>query len=201
MKVYQEVLNKIRHFIEDNELKDGDRLPSERELSEQLNAGRSSIREALRAIELLGLIETRHGEGTFLRTYRPYHSVELLSTFVLREVETKQELLEVKFLLEKICLEKLNDGSCDVGDISDFFNEKSACNLHTQLFLHLFSKIENHLLLKIWHLVAGFTETIDQPRVDDSQYHQFYQLIKEGQFNDAANLHASIYQSSLINTS
>lgn len=60
-KVYQEVLEEIRNYIVDHQLQDGDRLPSERELAEQLNAGRSSVREALRAIELLGLIETRHG--------------------------------------------------------------------------------------------------------------------------------------------
>ena len=44
-------------------------LPSERELSSRLNVGRSSVREALRALELVGLIETRRGEGTFIRNF------------------------------------------------------------------------------------------------------------------------------------
>jgi len=55
-KVYQDVLLEIRKFIESNQLESGDKLPSERELSERLGRGRSSVREALRAMELLGLI-------------------------------------------------------------------------------------------------------------------------------------------------
>jgi len=53
-KVYQGVLQQIRLYIEKNRLGPGDKLPSERELSEKLQAGRSSVREALRALELLG---------------------------------------------------------------------------------------------------------------------------------------------------
>ena len=52
--------------MEEDGLVAGDRLPSERELSSRLNVGRSSVREALRALELVGLIETRGGEGTFI---------------------------------------------------------------------------------------------------------------------------------------
>ena len=81
-KVYQEVIRELQRYIEVNNLNAGDRLPSERELAEKLNAGRSSVREALRALELIGLIETRHGEGTFLRAYRSYQTVELLSSFI-----------------------------------------------------------------------------------------------------------------------
>ena len=62
-KLYQEIVEKLRQMIESDGLVSGDKIPSERELSERLNVGRSSIREALRALELLGLIETRRGEG------------------------------------------------------------------------------------------------------------------------------------------
>src|SRR5690625_1924677 len=97
IKVYEEVLNEIQTYIEENELVDGDKLPSERELAEQLNAARSSVREALRAIELLGLIETKRGEGTFLKKYQPYQTVELLAAFILRQPITIQELFEMKY--------------------------------------------------------------------------------------------------------
>ncbi|MDV2581207.1 FadR/GntR family transcriptional regulator [Alkalibacillus haloalkaliphilus] len=193
MKVYQEVLNQIRQFIEEQELKDGDRLPSERELSEQLNASRASIREALRAIELLGLIETRHGEGTFLRTYKPYHSVELLSTFVLREVKTKDELLEVKFLLEQVCLNQLfADEQWDYSQGEDILFESN--DIHTDLFLRLFEAYGNRLLLKIWHLVTGFVETVDPKEVNQVQYEEFLKLISQRQYNQALDYHTSLYE-------
>ncbi|MDY0405348.1 GntR family transcriptional regulator [Virgibacillus sp. 179-BFC.A HS] len=92
-KVYQAVLKEIRTYIEEHHLQPGDKLPSERELAEKLDAGRSSIREALRAMELLGLIETRRGEGTFLTTYQPYQSVELLSSFILKNEASRKNCL------------------------------------------------------------------------------------------------------------
>ncbi|UZW67941.1 GntR family transcriptional regulator [Priestia flexa] len=53
-KVYVEILKQIRQLMQSNQLQTGDKIPSERELAERLNAGRSSVREALRALELLG---------------------------------------------------------------------------------------------------------------------------------------------------
>src|SRR3954469_15709204 len=85
-------------------LKSGDKLPSERELSERLNVGRSSVREALRALELLGLIETRRGEGTFIRDFRGNQLVQLLSTFILQDEKAKRDVLETKNLIEMDCL-------------------------------------------------------------------------------------------------
>lgn len=46
-----------------NDLEDGDKLPTEKELSDQLQVGRSSIREALRSIEAMGLLEVHRGSG------------------------------------------------------------------------------------------------------------------------------------------
>ena len=69
-KVYVEIVHQLQNIIADDRLKTGDKLPSERELSERLKVGRSSVREALSALELLGLIETRRGEGTFLRDFK-----------------------------------------------------------------------------------------------------------------------------------
>src|SRR5690625_754135 len=100
-KVYQGVLQEIRRFIDNNKLQPGDKLPSERELSDKLQAGRSSVREALRALELLGLIETRHGEGTFLSAYRSFQAVEILSSFILQKSSTRNDLFLTKKILEK----------------------------------------------------------------------------------------------------
>lgn len=81
-------------------MRPGDKLPSERELSEQLGAGRSSVREALRALELLGLIETRRGEGTFLKHYRHNRLIDILGFFILRDYKTKKDLIEMRQVLE-----------------------------------------------------------------------------------------------------
>ena len=66
-KTYAEIVDQISSHIENGELKPGERLPSERTLSGTLNIGRQSLREALSVLEAIGLIEVKHGIGTFVR--------------------------------------------------------------------------------------------------------------------------------------
>src|ERR1700720_740834 len=65
-KVYEEVARQIERLIL-KKLKPGDKLPSERELAETLRVSRSSIRDAIRGLELSGLVEPRQGAGTIVR--------------------------------------------------------------------------------------------------------------------------------------
>ncbi|GEL76856.1 FadR/GntR family transcriptional regulator [Tenuibacillus multivorans] len=196
IKVYQEVLDQIRLFIEENNLTEGDRLPSERELAEQLNAGRSSVREALRAIELLGLIETKHGEGTFLKTYRPYHTVEVLSTFVLRQTSTKEELLEVLHMLEQQCIQKAHQHLTqkDYVYLYEEIQELDLSQVHAFFYNYLFEKVQNQLLLKIWHLVHKFSQSAYQPNLPKLFYIDLLKLIQEKKLDKASHKIERVYQ-------
>lgn len=99
-KVYEGILLQIHQMVQERKLRPGDKLPSERELSELLGAGRSSVREALRALELLGLIETRRGEGTFLKHYRHNRFIDILGLFILQDAKSKKDLVEMRKMLE-----------------------------------------------------------------------------------------------------
>jgi DNA-binding FadR family transcriptional regulator len=57
----------IEELVVTNRLQPGDKLPTEGELADQLGIGRSSVREALRSMETLGLVEVRHGRGMYLK--------------------------------------------------------------------------------------------------------------------------------------
>jgi GntR family transcriptional regulator, transcriptional repressor for pyruvate dehydrogenase complex len=61
-------LEQLKRYIASGHIKPGGRLPSERELAERLGVGRSSIREALKVLQAVGLVEARIGEGTFITT-------------------------------------------------------------------------------------------------------------------------------------
>ncbi|MFD1038108.1 FadR/GntR family transcriptional regulator [Virgibacillus byunsanensis] len=165
-KVYQGVLTEIRKFIEDNDLKPGDKLPSERELAEKLEAGRSSVREALRAMELLGLIETRRGEGTYLSTYRPYQTVELLSSFILQEKNTISDLALAKQVLEKEAAKLAFDHikRIDIEELRALLHDSNLMlhEKHEAFFNYLFNKTENFLLTKIWNLMEDFSRTVNK---------------------------------------
>lgn len=189
-KVYEGVLSQLQSYIERNHLKPGDKLPSERELSEQLQVGRSSIREAFRAMELLGLIETRRGEGTFMRAYRPYHMVELLSNFLLNESRTREELVTAKQMLEKEVLTLL------VGKLSrDQLNEvdRICCEhegkeRHQLLFHYLFELCDQHLLLSMWQFISGFTNTVHTIEYESSWYRSVRLVLESGDRVDVLSI-------------
>ncbi|MFK7743745.1 MAG: FadR/GntR family transcriptional regulator [Roseobacter sp.] len=64
--IAQVIVERIETMIIQGILSDGDRLPAERDLSEQLNVSRPKVREAVKQLEQLGLLEVRHGDGTFV---------------------------------------------------------------------------------------------------------------------------------------
>lgn len=65
-KIYLQILDQIKENIIEGNLKKGDRLPSERQWSEQLGVSRATIREAIRALEMIGLVKCKQGEGNFI---------------------------------------------------------------------------------------------------------------------------------------
>ena len=99
-KIYEEIVDQIRELVARGELKPGDRLPSERDLVERLKVSRASIREALSALELMGLLEVRSGEGTFVRKMRSESVVAPLAWMLTMEKGTVLELLEIRKILE-----------------------------------------------------------------------------------------------------
>jgi len=99
-KVYEAAVEQIKAQIEGGDWPAGTQLPSERELAEQLMIGRPSVREALRVLEVMGLIEIRPGQGSFVIERSPEaQQMELLQS-MLQEDGYVVELLEVRELLE-----------------------------------------------------------------------------------------------------
>lgn len=68
-RLSQQVIVQLCQLMQSGRIEPGDRLPSERDLAEQLAVSRPCLREALRALELSGLIESRHGGGTYVRDF------------------------------------------------------------------------------------------------------------------------------------
>ena len=155
-KVYLEIVRQLRTMIEKDGLKAGDKIPSERELSERLNAGRSSVREALRALELLGLIETRRGEGTFIRDFRGNQLVQLLSTFILQDERAIKDVIETKQLVEMDCLKLALSKNC----ADNFAGLKRWVIEHKVDDVAFFARVTdlagNHLVVRIWQILQDY---------------------------------------------
>jgi GntR family transcriptional regulator, transcriptional repressor for pyruvate dehydrogenase complex len=100
--IYEQVSDRLREFIDVNELQPGDKLMTERELAAQLSVGRSSVREAITALRARGVVEVRHGEGIYLLR-RPE---DVISSLAAELVETHVDhpyIWETRQALETQC--------------------------------------------------------------------------------------------------
>ena len=99
-KIYKQIVDQIGQLVAEGQLKPGDRLPSERELVERFQVSRASIREAISALEMMGLIEVRSGEGTYIRQINIDSVVAPLAWMLFIEKDTDLELYEARKILE-----------------------------------------------------------------------------------------------------
>jgi len=99
--VTDEAILKIKDMILAGELRPGDRLPPEKELSERLGLSRSSLREAVRGLELIRVLDVRRGDGTYVTSLEPRLLLEAIGFIVdLHQDQTVLELFEVRRILE-----------------------------------------------------------------------------------------------------
>jgi GntR family transcriptional repressor for pyruvate dehydrogenase complex len=99
-KVYEKVVQQIQRLIRDGLLKPGDKLPPERELAEMFQVSRSSLRDAIRALEQMGLVHARQGEGTVVLAPSTESLINPLAAVLLHERELVGELLEFREMIE-----------------------------------------------------------------------------------------------------
>ncbi|MBI3988789.1 MAG: FadR family transcriptional regulator [candidate division NC10 bacterium] len=98
-KVYKGIVLQLRNLIAEGKLKPGDQLPPERELSETFQVSRASVREAIRALESLGLVESRQGEGTYV-VDNVQILLQRLAGDLLEEQDALLEIFEARKILE-----------------------------------------------------------------------------------------------------
>lgn len=99
--VTDEAIDTIKQLVVTGRLAPGDRLPSEKDLSVQLGLSRSSLREAVRALALLRVLDVRHGDGTYVSSLHPELLVGVLESGVdLLQDRTLREVFELRRVLE-----------------------------------------------------------------------------------------------------
>lgn len=94
------VVAHIRGLIDQGQLKPGDRLPAERELAVHIGVSRPSVRAGLRALAAMGVVQSRHGAGTFIRSGPPVLGSEPLSFLAALHGFTRDEMFEARRVLE-----------------------------------------------------------------------------------------------------
>ncbi len=162
-KVFEQVIEQIKDIIKKGELRCGDKLPSERDLCEQLNVSRNSIREALRSLEMLGIVECRQGEGNYIKENFEDSLLEPLSiTFMLHGSKTN-EILELRKIIEPetAALAAKNISDVKLQEIKDLINllnheenyEKIA-DIDKKIHYQIVQASENYLVGNVMYAVS-----------------------------------------------
>lgn len=98
--VIQNLCDYILGGLMNGSIKQGDKIPSERELSEQLNIGRSTLREAIKVLVMLGLLEIRKGQGTYISDGNSGFYTEPLAWGLIIGYKSIEEIIEMRVILE-----------------------------------------------------------------------------------------------------
>ncbi len=99
------IRNYIKSYIIKHKLRAGDPLPSENQLADDLGVGRSSVREAVKALQSLGIIEARHGNGLFVREWNLDPVLETLEYGLEFNTKSLGELLDIRMWLESAVMD------------------------------------------------------------------------------------------------
>jgi DNA-binding FadR family transcriptional regulator len=189
----QEVVTGIKDYILRNRLKPGDLLPTETELCEAVGASRSSVREAVKILSALDIVEVRHGHGTFVGRMSLNALVESLAFRGLLSGEEDHHVLgqvvDVRQTLEQgLAAEIINllgdDHRADLSALAEQMadlaaQDKDFLEIDRAFHLKLMEPLGNDLLLQLteafWQvqaIVAPTLRTEPEHRVITAQRHQ-----------------------------
>lgn len=96
----QEIQEYIKDYIVENQLRAGDALPSEGQIAQNMGVSRSPVREAVKALQSLGIIEAKQGEGLFVREWNLDPVLETLNYGMRVSPTALRELYEIRTWLE-----------------------------------------------------------------------------------------------------
>lgn len=105
--LYQAVQDEVKAYIIEHALVPGDALPPETELAEQLGVSRNSVREAVKSLETLGIVEARTGAGLFVRDFSFDPLLENMAYGLMFDLKDLSDILEVRFHIEHSMIDQV----------------------------------------------------------------------------------------------
>ncbi|MFA5536356.1 MAG: FadR/GntR family transcriptional regulator [Bacillota bacterium] len=203
LKTSQIIAKQLTKAIENGDLKPGDKLPAERILAQQLNVSRTSLREALRALEITGMINSRVGDGTFVSKTLPTNMYSAISEMIsLLEEASADEIIEARkpFECQVVRLAAQRATSEDIKKLESIIQQMHeelrqgkdgldkdkefhlciAEATHNRVFIQFMNDIVALMGAKIWNFVRD--KILEQPGHSKSYFEEhraIYLAIKE----------------------
>jgi GntR family transcriptional regulator, transcriptional repressor for pyruvate dehydrogenase complex len=133
----EQIVEHLLNMIREKQLRPGDRLPPERELAVTLGVSRPPLREALRALSLMRMIENRQGSGTFVTSLKPELFVEHLDFIFTINDTTLLDLFEARKILEVglVALAAQNITDQELEEVENCMQQAAECIDDPEAFL------------------------------------------------------------------
>ncbi len=203
VKISQKIVEQIKSIIYDGGLQPGDRLPTEKDLAEQLQVSRPTLREALTVLEVIGLIEVRPREGSIVKSVLPQSIQEPIQDMMEVDPLKVLELFEVRKKIDSegtaMAAERASDDELE--KIMDYANsmekkikeghksilELEPGKLYQKTFFAIADATHNsifaHFMKSVWTLLDGAIpysrrKLLDVPNISDKLLRQYRQIVK-----------------------
>ena len=205
MSVTDKVIDSLRSYIQEPSRCEGEKLPTETELSQRLGVGRSTVREALRVLQTMGYVKIVHGKGAFIQSQSPSNNPA--EQWIAENYYTLNEIYSVREILEPpiaaMASENATVQECEgllqlVSDLGQALNlprEATNPNYLAQLDRAFHEKIcemtHNSILISIYQNISSILETyrINSFSIYENQRNVF---IPHSRIADAIAAHDSI---------
>jgi GntR family transcriptional repressor for pyruvate dehydrogenase complex len=157
------IAERLVSLIADRKLRPGEKLPSERDLAAMMQVSRPSLREALRALDMMKIIEIRHGSGTFVASLRPERLVEHFDFVFSLDDSTFAQALAARAMLEPSLAAEAaqNATEAELAEISTCW-ERAAVSVHDpKLFLEVDLELHQLITAAVHNqIIARFMSTL-----------------------------------------
>jgi GntR family transcriptional repressor for pyruvate dehydrogenase complex len=171
-RVYEDIVQQIRNLIQKGKLKQGDQLPTERELVDTFKVSRASVREAIRYLESMKLVESRQGNGTYVIASSEEALVQPLAASLFLEKDNLMDIFSIRKIIEPQIaqLAAENATASEINELEDILQEqvkdlssginitKTDSEFHNLLIQTAKNRVLERLLLAILDLLAQTRE-------------------------------------------
>jgi GntR family transcriptional regulator, transcriptional repressor for pyruvate dehydrogenase complex len=210
-RVAEKVANQLKKAISNGVFKVGNRLPSERELAEQMGVSRTSVREAIQQLELLGIVDTFHGGGSIVRNLTDQEIRSPMEIVLEQDKERVLELAEVRAFMEAWAAKRAAANRTDAElqlirgfleemeldlekgrirpEIDFKFHAEIASATHNTIFLHLIQSVHQLISYSVKvHREQIFVDPEDQQTI----YYHHLRVFKAIQDRDPEGAEAAM---------
>lgn len=204
LSLVEQVTKEIEQLIQQGYWKVGDKIPSEKVLMEQFDVSRNTLREAVRALTHVGLLETKQGSGTIVISESMFDlvlakqieqnsiaqilevrlAIEREAAFLAAERRTETELKEMQHLIYQ-CKQALeNDDLNNFMEADLRFHQKVVQASQNNLFVDLYASLNDSLQFSIEQIMFYAEEKVEENNI----HHELYQAIKNQESEQASKL-------------